>query len=105
MKNDSGLKPKGHAVLVEPYEPEITSSLLVIPDEVRRNTATVEQRATMVEAGPEAWADEKSPRAHPGDRVLITRYCGHLARSTVNGKLYRLVNDRDIFCQITEEGK
>jgi co-chaperonin GroES (HSP10) len=90
-------------VLIEPYEPEIKSSMLIIPDAVRQNTAVVEQRATLIEAGPEAWCEEKEPRALPGDKVLVIKFAGHLAKGTKDGKLYRLINDRDIFCVIEEE--
>jgi co-chaperonin GroES (HSP10) len=101
--NQSGLKPLGRAVLVRPYEPEKKASLIELPETVKERTVMVEQRAVVVEAGPAAWEDESEPRARPGDKVLITKYAGHLAEGTADGKLYRLVNDRDIFCQIGVE--
>jgi co-chaperonin GroES (HSP10) len=101
--NKSGLKPLGRAVLVQPYEPEKKASLIELPETVKERTVMVEQRAVVIEAGPAAWEDESEPRAKPGDKVLITKYAGHLAEGTADGKLYRLVNDRDIFCQIGVE--
>lgn len=103
MKNESGLVPLGVAVLVEPYEPERKEGLIVIPDAVKDRTHMVEQRAVVVEVGPEAWADERAPRAKPGDKVLITKMAGVMAIGTADGKRYRLVNDRDIFAGIREE--
>lgn len=101
--NSSGLKPLGVAVLVEPYEPERRTSLIELPPEVAAREAMVENRAIVIEAGPEAWGTEKAPRAQPGDKVLIAKFAGHMTKGTADGKIYRLVNDRDIFCKIEKE--
>jgi co-chaperonin GroES (HSP10) len=103
VANKSGLVPCGHAVLVQPYEPEKPGSFIVMPDSIKERNLMVEMRAVVIEAGPEAWIEEKVPRAMPGDKVLIAKYAGHLATGTADGKQYRLVNDRDIFCQIEVE--
>lgn len=104
--NPSGLYPRGHAVLVEPYEPELDrarkGSNLIIPETVSDKTATLENRVRVVEVGPSAWSDEVGPRAAVGELVLVTRYAGFTAKGK-DGKLYRLVNDRDIFCVIDPE--
>jgi co-chaperonin GroES (HSP10) len=103
MENKSGLKPLGHAVLVEKYEPERKGGLIEIPDTVQGRMTMVDQRVLVIEVGPAAWEDESSPRAKAGDRVLVTGYAGALAKGPLDGKTYRLVNDRDIFCAITGE--
>lgn len=102
--NTSGLCPKGRAVLVRPYQAERLSSTLVIPDAVKSGLQMVEQRAVVIEVGENAWHDEPSWRAYPGDHVLITRYSGFEARAdiTKDGLTYRLINDREIFCVIEE---
>ncbi len=102
MKNTSGLRPLGHAVLTEPYESQTTS--ILIPDGVKEREVMVEQRVTVVEAGAEAWKEEKSPRAVPGDRVLVSKFAGHIAIGPADGRRYRVVNDRDIFLQIEDNG-
>lgn len=102
-RNNSGLRPLGHAVLVEPYEPEIKKSMIAMPDTVAERTKMSETRAIVVEVGPLAWEDEKVPRAKPGDKVLITRFAGNMHTGTRDGKIYRLINDRDIYCQIEVE--
>lgn len=104
-KNTSGLEPAGRAVLVQTYEPEIKSSIIALPDQVKNRMDMVNQRATVVEVGETAWFDEPSPRARVGDKVLITRFAGFIAGAdvTADGKTYRLVNDRDIFCRIVKE--
>lgn len=101
--NKSGLKPLGHAVLVEPYEPQKKDSLIVMPETVKERTMLVETRAVVIEVGPEAWGDEKNPRAWPGDHVLISKFAGVMATGVADNKPYRLVNDRDIFCALEVE--
>jgi co-chaperonin GroES (HSP10) len=102
VSNTSGLKPLGRAVLVEHYEPERKAGVIVLPDTVKERTLMLEQRAVVIEVGPACWPDEP-PRAIPGDHVLIARMGGALAIGPADGKQYRLVNDRDIFAQITVE--
>lgn len=103
MENKSGLRPLGRAVLVEPYTPERKEGLIVLPEEVMQRQQTIDQRATVIELGPNVWCDEPTPRAKVGDKVLIARYSGHMATGTADGKQYRFVNDRDIFAAIEVE--
>lgn len=104
-KNPSGVRPLGFSVLVEPYEPEIKSSVLVIPDTVGDRTKMNETRAIVIDVGPCAWMEEPEPRAKPGDKVLISRFAGVLVQGTADKKWYRMINDRDIYCQIEVEEK
>lgn len=101
--NNSGLKPLGRAVLLEPYEPEVKKSLIELPDSVRERSMMVETRAIVLDIGPAAWDDEKEPRAAVGDKVLISKFAGILAKGTADGKTYRVVNDIDIYMKITAE--
>src|SRR3990167_1246493 len=101
--NESGLRPLGRAVLVRMVElEELKAVCIQIPDSVRRNSQIMEQRAEVIEIGGECWADEKAPRCKTGDKVVVTKMAGWVTKSEVDGKLYRLVNDRDIFCLIEE---
>ena len=104
MKNNSGLHPQGVAVLLIPYEPEVKlwSDTLIIPDSVREGLQVLENRQVVVEVGPAAWDDEPTPRAKVGDVVLITKHAGFVATGA-DGHLYRMVNAREIFCQIDIE--
>jgi co-chaperonin GroES (HSP10) len=104
MINKSGLHPQGTAVLTEPYEPEVKiwSDTLIIPDEVRQALTVLENRVVVVEIGPFAWADEPAPRAKVGDVVFITKHAGFVATGA-DGKLYRMINAREIFCRIDRE--
>jgi co-chaperonin GroES (HSP10) len=106
MKNESGLKPLGHAVLCLPYEPEIDRAKrggIIVPPQARERNTMLESRVIVIEVGPDAWSDEEHPRAKPGDKVLVTRMAGYMAEGTTDKVMYRLVNDRDIFCKIGVE--
>lgn len=105
MDNRSGLRPLGVAVLIKAYEPERKGAQIVIPETVSSRLAMVDNRAVVIEVGPSAWHDEPTPRAKAGDRVLVTKFAGFMAKGPADGQDYRIVNDRDIFTQITwEEG-
>jgi co-chaperonin GroES (HSP10) len=101
MKNESGLKPKGRAVLVKHYEPPKTGMIELL-DVTKERGLMVEQRAVVIEVGPACWPDEE-PRAYAGDKVLISKMAGYLAKGPKDGVMYALVNDRDIFCGIDGE--
>lgn len=103
MENLSGLAPVGVAVLIKAYEPERKGAQIVLPDSVQGRMAMVDSRAVVVAVGPSAWHDEPTPRARVGDRVLVTKFAGFMAKGPADGETYRLVNDRDIFCVITHE--
>src|ERR1700760_5050412 len=99
--NPTGLRPLGLAVLCEVYDPETKKSVIAIPKAVQDRHAMVETRMRVLEVGPACWADEKTPRALPGEIVMVSKYCGVTVKSPVNGKLYRLVNAEDIYCATT----
>jgi co-chaperonin GroES (HSP10) len=104
IENTSGLDPRGVAVLIQTYEPERKGALIEIPDTVKGRMDMVDSRAVVIAAGPQAWFDDVLPRAWPGDKVLVTKYAGFMAKGPKDGKMYRLVNDRDVFCAIVDEG-
>lgn len=104
IENQSGLLPLGRAVLVRMLETSQHKGMIEIPDLVKERSAVMEQRAEVVAVGQAAWTDEPVPRCEPGDKVIITRLAGYVARGPKDGQLYRLVNDRDIFCKVLEEG-
>lgn len=100
--NGSGLKPLGVAVLLEEFKPERKVGQIVIPESVKGRQAMIDNRARVLAVGESAWHDEPVPRAKPGDVVLVTQFAGFMA-SGADGKLYRLVNDRDVFCGLDAE--
>lgn len=101
--NKSGIKPLGRAVLVKPYTPERKAGMIVLPDEVLARDQMIEIRAVVIEVGKYAWHDEPEPRASAGQKVLISKFAGHMVVGTADGQQYRLINDRDVFAQIEVE--
>lgn len=101
IKNESGLHPKGHAVLVKPFEAAKMSSIIEIPQTVQQSLEVLDTRVIVLEVGEDAWKDESAPRAKVGDCVFVTKFAGFVAAGA-DDKLYRLVNDRDVFCQIDQ---
>lgn len=97
--NTAGLEPRGHAVLVKPYE--MKTDLVQLPSNVRDRADMIEQRAVVIAVGPMAWKDETEPRAQPGDHVLISKYAGHIAQG-LDEQSYRFINANDIFARFTE---
>lgn len=113
-ENTSGLVPLGRAVLVRMIElEELKTEVIAIPEHVRQSSSVMEQRAEVIAVGGSAWEDEallfcgfpvwRRPRARVGDRVIVTKMAGYIAKGPRDGKLYRMVNDRDIFCRIEGE--
>lgn len=116
-ENQSGLEPRGRAVLVQVDDSvKSTGSKIEIPDFVKDKTDMVEQNAVVIAVGPSAWKDEGywepfcwgllrrwvvTPRAAVGERVLVTRFAGYMTKGPADDKRYRLVNDRDIFGAVT----
>ena len=98
--NMSGIKPLGRAVLVEHDSPRGAGSVIELPPDVENRMLAVEQRARVVAIGSEAWKEESQPRAKVGDMVLISRFGGHMAKGPLDGKPYRLINDRDVFAGV-----
>lgn len=100
-ENSSGLRPLGVAVLVEEFMPERKVGKIVIPEAAKGRQSMLDNRVKVVAVGPNAWNDEPSPRAAPGDVVLVTQFAGFMATGA-DGKFYRFVNDRDIFAGMDE---
>jgi co-chaperonin GroES (HSP10) len=100
----SGLCPKGHSILVESYDPDEGTRKIIIPETAKQGMKTAENRARIVAVGELAWTDEPAPRAAVGDKVLLVNYAGVLVMGPKDRKVYRMVNDRDIYC-VFDEGE
>lgn len=102
--NQSGLAPLGRAILVEPFEPERRASVIALPDSVLETERMLDVKVRVIELGPECYPEE-ADRCKPGDVVFIAKLSGFKARGPKDGKMYRLVNDRDVFALITWFGE
>jgi co-chaperonin GroES (HSP10) len=103
MSNQSGLVPLGRAVLVRMIElDELRADSIIIPEQIRQSSAVMETRCEVVAIGASCWTDEPEPRCAVGDKVIVTRLAGYVAVGPRDKGVYRLVNDRDIFCRVEE---
>lgn len=100
--NETGLRPLGHAVLLEIIQSEIKSDKIIIPETVKERSMMIEQTGIVLAVGPEAWRGEIEPRAKVGDKVMVSRWAGHNIPSPANGRLYRMVNAEDVFAAVEE---
>lgn len=99
ITNESGLEPSGQAILCVPYMPELTLSMIAIPDHAMAMELMREMRGTVIELGEDAYKGV-SPRCKPGDNVLISKFCGVIVKGPLDGKYYRLINQDDVFCRL-----
>ena len=103
MKNESGIVPVGHRVLIRTINTErITSGGIVIPDPVAEKKDKEQVRATVIDYGDTAWMAEglgSKPWAAVGDTVLIGKYAGVLVKGKDDVQ-YRIINDDEIQARI-----
>ena len=102
--NQSGLHPLGRAVLIKPMKPEITEGKIIIPDHVKEGHQMREIRGQVMEVGPEAWREEKAPRAKIGDWVLVSAWAGVVLKGLDGDEWYRMCNAEDVYCATDAPG-
>lgn len=100
-KNNSGLKPVGRAVLLQTLSNSLKTDKIVLPDSVKARIPSLDTEAIVLALGAGCYPDEP-PRCKVGDHVIIAAMSGAL-RMGRDGIIYRLINDRDIYCLIEEE--
>jgi len=124
--NLSGIFPYLDRVVVKPDEiEEVTEGGIVIPDNVTEQHQQAQATGTLVAVGPDAfihsrvvverlidgemkvvevrtegYKPETVPK--PGDRVQFAKY-GGLVNIGSDGQEYRVLNDRDITCGVSED--
>lgn len=106
--NASGFEPLDLRVLVlpDPIE-ETTSGGIIIPLAKAERDKFAQQLGTLIAVGENAWeeATGRSPNFHkpqPGDRILFSKY-GGVVIDGKDGKEYRVMNDEDVVCRVSEE--
>lgn len=101
--NKSGLAPIEYKVLIELDEVgRKTSGGLFLPDTVREKEQMMQVKATLIAIGGNAFDDMSEPVPVVGDKVYVAKAAGYNVVG-MNGKQYRLMNDKDIAAIIMEE--
>lgn len=103
MNNPSGINPVDVKVLVKP-DPveEKTKGGIILADTTKDKTKYAGTEATLISAGPNAFAEWGSGNApSPGDRVLFAQYSGARHKGQ-DGDDYIIMNDQDIISTLRE---
>lgn len=104
MKNESGIAPCGHYILVFPDKVEAkTKGGLYLPEEAKDTAKRETTRGTLVAVGPTGWADfhDGAPWAEAGDRVTFGKHAGREMKGK-DGLDYILMNAEDILAVLDE---
>lgn len=122
--NKSGIMPAGNRVVVMPDEIEETSEGgIIIAPSIKDRHQHAQSIGTLIAVGPDAWRHTtktverlidgqwkpveriitgyQGAFAEVGDRVSFAQYTG-LQVEGEDGKIYRIINDEDITCCVTE---
>lgn len=101
--NKTGLRPIEFKVLIELDEVgKKTDGGLFLPDTVREKEQMMQVKATLVAVGGNAFDDMNAPVPVVGDRIYVAKAAGYNVIG-MDGKQYRLINDKDIAAIITKE--
>ena len=103
--NKSGFRATGHRVLLlgQQKEEYATSAGGIVMVQTTQDKEQQHQVwATVVEIGPDAWADKSTDFCAVGDKVLVGSYTGKFHESPVDGKTYRFVQDLDVITPLIE---
>ena len=102
MKNPSQINPTEYKVLISAIEvEEKTKGGIILPDEHKDRVQFAQMEGILVAVSPlaftyadeSAWGDAEKPK--PGDKVLFAKFAGAVVKG-MDGKDYRIVNDKDI---------
>lgn len=93
----SKIRPVGNKILVLPdlVEQETASGIVVVTDINLEKEMMAQTEGIIIAVGNTAWADQKEAWAKVGDRVIFSKYTGHI-RTGKDGKVYRILNDLDV---------
>lgn len=103
MKNESGIHPVGHMVLVQPILTQrMSEGGIVIPEMAADKQDKAQIKAVLIDYGPTAWMAQGlggKPWANRGDTVIIGKYSG-VPIEGKNEVKYRIVRDDELQAKI-----
>jgi len=107
--NTSGIQPVEFKVLVVVKSADVNergervlASGLIIPKQETEREEMANTEGVLIAVGGNAFEDWSGPIPIPGAKVLISKFSGMMCKG-VDGKEYRLCNDKDIAAVLTRE--
>jgi co-chaperonin GroES (HSP10) len=101
--NESGFIPVEYKVLVLPDVPKEQIGSIFVPETVRDKEKHRAVKAILVAVGGDAFEDWTDPIPEIGDSVYVAVGAG-LFYDGVDGRVYRIINDKDIAGIVTGDG-
>jgi len=125
MTNKSGITPSGNRIVIQPDEVEqVTDGGIIIPATEAEKRQGAQSIGTLIAVGPDAWthttefvyrieAGQKKlfevrtkgyseDFAKVGERVAFAKF-GGLPVIGADGEQYRIMNDEDLTCRVSDE--
>jgi co-chaperonin GroES (HSP10) len=100
--NTSGLVPCEYKILIDPEEVEQKSAGgIVLAPATTEKEKMAQVRGTLVAVGGNAFEDWLPPVPGVGDKIWYAKYAGYVIKG-IDGKEYRLANDKDCAAIVTE---
>lgn len=94
--NASGMLPVEYKILIEPEEiEEVSKGGIVLAVKTTEREAMAQVKGKLVAVGGNAFEDWHGKVPEVGDSVYFAKYAGYIIKG-VDGKEYRLANDKDI---------
>jgi chaperonin GroES len=106
-KNESGIVPAGHRLLVKPDEyMRSYKGVIEIPENIKERSQNAQTAGTVIAIGSTAYLHKEfgggKHWCKVGDRVAFARY-GGIQLTGKDGEIYRIVEDDDILALLDAE--
>lgn len=96
VENTSGMQPVEFKVLIAPEDVEkTTASGIVLATATTEKEKMKQVKGRLIAIGGNAFQDWEGKLPEVGDNVYFAKYAGYVIEG-VDGKEYRLANDKDI---------
>ena len=97
MKNESGIIPRGHRILILPevVENKTESGIILATSSERKREEMAQIDGVVIAMGNTCYADQPEAWCAIGDKVIFGKYSGLLYKGK-DGLEYRILNDLDV---------
>jgi len=104
--NDTGIKPLDYNCVVrldalkDEDGDQKSAGGIIIPQERSDRDQMAYTKATLLEAGPNAFKDFGDRTPYPGDKIMVSKYAG-ITREADPTDLIRVLKDKEILAVLT----